>query len=322
MKTKRIQLTILAVLLGVTGWVVWQRQAILDWALLYHYTPPTAVTQLASDDEMTAKAIHLLYVNHPVISAGKPFTSHCPPGSEKTVVLGCYIGNDRGIYLYQISDTRLNGVEQVTAAHEMLHAAYRRLSSGQRAKVDAMLQSYYDHGLTDQRIKDTIDAYRKSEPHDVVNEMHSIFGTEVANLPGPLEVYYKQYFTDRTKVAAYTAAYQGEFTSRQTQVAQYDTQLKGLEQQIKANETQLEIDKKSLATQNQQLDSERSSGQIAAYNSGVQSYNRAVDSYNRRLTDTKNLISQYNTIVEQRNNIALEEQQLAQELSASSLPKN
>jgi len=193
---------------------------------------------------------------------------------------------------------------------------------GQRAKVDAMLQSYYDHGLTDQRIKDTIDAYRKSEPHDVVNEMHSIFGTEVANLPGPLEVYYKQYFTDRTKVAAYTAAYQGEFTSRQTQVAQYDTQLKGLEQQIKANETQLEIDKKSLATQNQQLDSERSSGQIAAYNSGVQSYNRAVDSYNRRLTDTKNLISQYNTIVEQRNNIALEEQQLAQELSASSLPKN
>ncbi|HSX05213.1 MAG TPA: hypothetical protein VLF69_01985 [Candidatus Saccharimonadales bacterium] len=319
MKTTRLQLAVLVMLLGCTGLALWQRQAIIDWLLLRNYTPPVAVVQLAGDDTMTAKARHLFYVNHPQISNGKLFSSHCPAGSEKTVVLGCYLGNDHGIYLYQITnDPRLNGVEQVTAAHEMLHAAYRRLSSGERTKVDAMLMSYYQHGLTDQRIKDTIDAYKQSEPHDVVNEMHSIFGTEVADLPATLEAYYQQYFTDRSKVAAYTASYQGEFTSRKAQVAQYDAQLQDLGQQIDANNKLLDVQKKNLNTQSQQLQAER--GNVGTYNRDVVTYNQLVDRYNELVAQTKRLISQYNTIVDERNSIALEEQQLTQELSASSLP--
>lgn len=319
MKSKKVQVVTLVILLGLLGAVLLGHQAFQDWLRLRGYTAPPAVAALASDDTMTDKARHLFYVNHPDVTAGSAFTAHCPAGSEKTVVLGCYVGDDDGIYVYQISDARLNGVEQVTAAHETLHAAYRRLNSSERNKVDAMLMDYYEHGLTDQRIKDTIAAYKKSEPNDVVNEMHSVFGTEVPNLPAPLEQYYKQYFTDRAKITAYTASYENEFTSRQQQVAAYDAQLKDLKQQIDANQSQLDTDKASLDAEKAQLDNERSSGQIAAYNAGVSGYNRDVNAYNGLLTETKNLVNQYNAIVDERNAIALEEQQLVKELSSSSL---
>lgn len=320
MKNQRLQLGVLVVLLAMIGGLVWKHQAVLDWWRLRGYTPPAGVAQLAVDDTMTSEARHLFYVNHPDITTGGAFTSHCPAGSEKTVVLGCYVGDDQGIYIYAVSDPRLNGVEQVTAAHEMLHAAYRRLSSGERQKVDAMLLDYYEHDLTDQRIKDTMAAYKKSEPNDVVNEMHSVFGTEIATLPPPLEQYYRQYFTDRSKITAYTASYEGEFTARQAEVAAYDTQLQMLKSQIDTGEAQLNQQKASLDAQTQQLDAEHSSGNYAAYNAGVNSYNQAVDSYNALLVSTKNLINQYNDIVSKRNAIVLEEQQLTQELSANALP--
>lgn len=320
MKSKRIQIAILVVLVGLLAGLYTQQQALRDWWRLRGYTAPADVAQLASDDAMTNQARHLFYVNRPVITSGKTFTSHCPTGGEKTVVLGCYIGPDAGIYVYDVTDTRLNGVEQVTAAHEMLHAAYGRLSGGERKRVDAMLMDYYQHDLADQRIKDTIDSYKKSEPNDVVNEMHSVFGTEVAQLPSGLEQYYKQYFSDRAKVAGYTAKYQGEFTSRQAEVASADAQLKVIKQQVDANSTQLDQQKAAIDKQNTQLQAQRNSGQIAAYNSGVAAYNQAVNSYNILLSTTKNLIKQYNDIVDHRNAVALEEQQLAQALSADSLP--
>lgn len=320
MKSKRFQLGLLGVLLALLLAVLLGHQQFVDWLRLRGYTAPAAVAQIAKEDTMTDRARHLFYVNHPTITTGKGFTDNCPAGGEKTVVLGCYVGNDQGIYIYAIKDQRLNGVEQVTAAHEMLHAAYQRLSKSERTKVDAMLEDYYQNDLSDQRVKDTIAAYKKSEPNDVVNEMHSVFGTEVANLPAPLEAYYKQYFTDRSAVTTYTANYQSVFTSRQAQVAAYDTQLASLKTQIDTSNTELEQQKAALDNQNKELQVQRSSGQIEAYNAAVPSYNQAVRSYNIKLADTKNLIQQYNDIVNARNAIALEEQELVKELSSSSLP--
>jgi hypothetical protein len=317
---KLFRISGLLVFIIACGVALWQRQAILDWWHLRGYMAPSSVAQLASDDTMTPYAQRLFYVNHPTITTGTGFSSHCPSGGEKTIVLGCYLGADDGIYLYNVTDVRLHGVEQVTAAHETLHAAYRRLSDTERQQVDSWLTNYYEHDLTDQRIKDTIAAYKKSEPNDVVNEMHSVFGTEVPNLPTQLEDYYKRYFTDRSTITNYAAQYQNEFTSRQAQITAYDAQLKALKPQIDANEASLNEQKTSLDDQSKQLQSERSSGQIAAYNAGVPEYNAAVNSYNALVSTRKELITQYNAIVDQRNAIALEEEQLAKALSSDAVP--
>ena len=320
MKLKQtLKIGVLLTLVSVLGVVFLQRQTIVDWFKLRGYQPPAVIASLATDDTMTPSARHLFYVNRPDITTGSNFTTKCPSGGEKTVVLGCYLGNDAGIYLYDVTDTRLQGVEQVTAAHEMLHAAYNRLGPKERQEVDGWLTNYYETQLTDERIKATIEAYKQSEPNDVVNEMHSIFGTEITTLPAPLEQYYRRYFVDRSKVAGYTATYQAEFTNRRQQISDYDEQLKGLKATIETNQTEITKQKNALDTRSQQMERDRASGNIAAYNAAVSPYNAAVASYNSLVVTTKGLIDTYNDIVTKRNAVALEERELVQALSSGSL---
>lgn len=314
-------LIFMVILLGGLGSAYFYRQQILDWYVLRNYHAPAVVKQLADQDTMTPSARKIFYVNHPSLDKKDSFTQNCPDTKrEQTIVLGCYHGNQAGIFLLEVSDPRLNGVEQVTAAHEMLHAAYDRMSSSEKSKINSMLLDFYNHGLTDERIKKTIDAYRKVEPKDVVNEMHSIFGTEVATLPANLEEHYKQYFSSRAAVATLSASYQAEFTSRQSAVADYDAQLPLLKAKIDADKADLQAKQGEISAKRANLEQLRSSNNISAYNAGVPVYNDLVDSYNNEIQDVKNLITEYNDMVAKRNATALQQNQLVEELKGNLQP--
>ncbi len=292
-------------LLAAPFLVYFNAQALTDWAQLRNYMPPAVVASLASQDTMTAQARHIFYVNHPQLETdANQFRSDCSE-SEKTIVLGCYHSNQDGIFVYNVQDPRLAGVQQVTAAHEMLHAAYDRLSSKDKNYVDGLLQSYYN-SQHDQRIIDTINAYRQSEPNDVVNEMHSVFGTEIANLPAPLEQYYTRYFSDRAAVVAFANNYEVEFTSRSDQIKADDAQLAQMKAQIDQQEQSLSQQLSSINSERAQLDSQRAGGQIDQYNAGVAAFNADVGRYNAGVASLKSDIATYNALVIERNSIANE----------------
>jgi hypothetical protein len=314
-------LLLLLVWLASLGLLALNRQNIFDWWELRQYQPPAAVSALASQDTMTAYGRKIFYVNHPVIETKSAFAGVCPSGSrEQTIVLGCYHAGQSGIFLLGVDDPRLDGVQQVTAAHEMLHGAYDRLSGTERKKVDAMLLDYYNNGLHDQRVLNTIAAYRKSEPNDLVNEMHSVFGTEIAQLPAGLEQYYKRYFTNRGQVAAYAAQYQAEFTSRQAVISQDDAQLAALKAQIDNIKSDLQSKQADISARQSQLLSQKNSGDIAAYNAGVPGYNNLIDAYNNEVQTIRSLTDQYNQLVAARNAVALEQNQLVKDLSNDTTP--
>lgn len=309
---------ILAVLLLGYG-IVWsQRDAIMDWATLRNYTPPANISSLAEQTTMTPLARHYLYVNHPVLADRDLFNKHCTNEKEQSVVLGCYTGNRNGIYIYNVTDTELNGVQQVTAAHEMLHQAYDRLSASERDRIDGLLEDYYRNDLTDESVKSQIESYKKSEPDALDNEMHSLFGTEVANLPESLEAYYNQYFTDRSKVVAFYSQYQSAFTTRKAQIAAYDAQLASQKSAIESLEKSLEQQVANLDTLKGRLSALRGTPEL--YNAKVSEYNAAVQVYNADLARLKTLIAEYNDIVNKRNAIADQEAHLQQSLSSKSLP--
>lgn len=303
-------------LLAAPFLIWWKAQALTDWWQLRDYTPSPAVTTLAAQDTMTAYAEHVFYVNHPDIeSSPMQFQKDCSE-SEKTIILGCYHPDQNGIFIYDITDSRLAGVEQVTAAHEMLHAAYDRLSSKDRNYIDGLLQDYYKKQLTDQRVIDTINSYKQTEPNDVVNEMHSVFGTEVANLPAPLENYYKRYFDNRQAVTNYASSYENEFTTRENQVKAYKSQLDQLKVSIQSQEADLDAQLRQVNSDRAKLDAERSSGQIAQYNSDVPAFNQEVNAYNNSVEALRGSIRQYNQIVEQYNAVAKELASLAQSIDS------
>ncbi len=315
-----LSVVLLAWLLAL-GFAVANRQNIIDWWKLHQYSPQAAVASLAAQDTMTAYGKKIFYLNRPAIDHKSAFASACPNnGGEQTIVLGCYHAGESGISLLDVNDPRLDGVEQVTAAHEMLHGVYERLSAADRRQVDAMLLDYYHNGLHDRRVLDTIAAYKKTEPNDVVNEMHSVFGTEISVLPDGLEKYYKRYFTNRAQVAAYAAAYQGEFTSREAALDAYDAQLSALKALIDQDKSDLQSKQAQIETARSQLLAKRSSGDISGYNAGVASYNDLVDSYNVEVQTVRDLVDQYNRIVSVRNAVALEENQLVKDLSSDVKP--
>ena len=316
------------VLLGLIFWlffvviVLVNRQNILDQIKLYGYTAPDSISALATDDTMSTFATKVFYVNHPSIDQKTIFSQNCSSRTEQTIVIGCYHGNQNGIYLLSVTDQRLHGVEEVTAAHEMLHAAYDRLDTKERQKIDLLLNDYYTNTLKDQRIRDEVDAYKTTEPNDITNEMHSIFGTEVGVLPPELEGYYQKYFNDRSKVVAYSSAYAGEFTSRRQQVSADDAQLLVLKNQIEVITNQLTAQEGELQVRRNQMQAERSSGDIQSYNAQVPVYNAAVAAYNAEILSAKRLITEYNTLVEKRNAIALEVSELARAISGDALPQS
>ena len=301
---KALTLTATLLLMAAPFVVFLKAQAITDWWQLRNYTPPAAVSSLAAQDTMTPYSSHVFYVNHPqLVSNVTVFRQDCTT-AEQTIVLGCYHPNQAGIFVYNVSDSRLNGVQQVTSAHEMLHAAYDRLSSKEKNYIDGLLQNYYQNDLKDQRLIDTINSYRQTEPNDVVNEMHSVFGTEAPNLPTALENYYKKYFINRAAVVAFAQSYESEFTNRKAQIEAYDQQLTQMKQDIVSLEATLSTQSSQIDADRAKLDTERSAGQVDAYNASVASFNREVDAYNAGVKKLQNEIASYNALVEQRNSIA------------------
>ena len=140
---KKIPVVVMGViLLGFPVLVYFNAQNLVDWWKLRGYTPPASVSALASEDTMTKYATHVFYVNHPqIVSDTATFRQDCSE-NEQTIVLGCYHPEQEGIFVYNVSDPRLSGVQQVTAAHEMLHAVYARLSTKDRKPVLGKIKPY------------------------------------------------------------------------------------------------------------------------------------------------------------------------------------
>lgn len=310
----------LLLILAVIGLLYWQHQSVYDWARLVDYTPPPAIAKLAEQTTMTDHAKHLYYINHPQINSRSDFLTNCKQ-HEQTIVLGCYHGGETGIFILKIVDNpELSGVEQVTAAHEMLHAAYDRLDGSAKQKLNAELESFYISGQVPRQVEKEINQYKKTEPTQLKNEMHSIFGTEVANLPAGLETYYSQYFTDRHQVVKYAEHYQKAFRSRQQQIKHYKSLLPGIKAQVNDNEAQLRSLSGQLDSIKADIQADKRRRNWQQYNQDVDKYNQMVRQYNAILNTTKALINRYNDLVHQINSLVLEEQQLTQELSGHSLP--
>lgn len=308
--------TVLVVLLALNAAVWVKREPLTDWWRLRDYQPTQEVAALVADDAMTDRGKHLFYINHPSLENKEDFNMHCADKSEETAVLGCYHGNRQGIFLYAVTDERLAGVRQVTAAHEMLHQAYDRLGDRERLRIDALLNDLYDSGALNEDIKAKLDSYKAQADVVLTNEMHSIFGSEVRNLPQELETYYKRYFTERSRVVGYSESYRAEFTRRQELVKQYDRQLADLKRQIDANKTSLENRMSTLKAKERAIDQDLAGGNQSQYNADVQAYNAIVQSYNTQLAATRILVDQHNRIVGQRNDIAFQERELQQALDS------
>ncbi len=302
--------TVLAIALAI---IFFNRYSIYDWERLHNYHAPQNIALLADQTTMTSKAREIFYATYPQIQGKTEFNSNCQV-KEQTIVLGCYTSGS--IFLFNVDTPELNGVEQVTAAHEMLHAAYARLSSSEKKRIDVLLEEAFKK-INNPELNQTMASYQKTEPGEQDNELHSILATEYENLGTDLETYYRQYFANRAQVVAYANQYKEVFQNIKNQVANDDAELAIEKTKITNLEATLSAEYSDLQSQKINLQNAIKTLPAYEYNAQVADYNSRVDQYNAQVATLKSYIAAYNTLVEQRNALAVQQQGLANSLNSN-----
>lgn len=307
-----VQYVVLAVVSLLSVWVFFNQRAIRDWWSLHSYDPPADIVALADSTSLSNSGRRLFYISRPQVDEREEFNQNCV-FEEKSLVLGCYAA--RHIYIYNVTNEQLDGIKQVTAAHELLHAVYARMDNAEREHIDKLTAQVFD-GLNDSRLKEVIDGYRKDDAAAVPNELHSILGSEVRDLPPELEEHYAHYFDDRQAVVALSESYEAVFTKLRGQLDDLQSQIDAAKAAISQTEADLASRKQTLDSEAGHLNQLKSDGQIAEYNKGVPGYNADVVTYNQLIGTYKSQVASYNRLVDKYNDIALEQNQLIQSIDS------
>ncbi|MGV9001708.1 MAG: hypothetical protein ACOH18_02005 [Candidatus Saccharimonadaceae bacterium] len=196
MKTSRtgsiVAFTLSAIFVTAALWVFLNRQLVLDQISVWSYAPSSRVAAINSRVQFTNKGGFVFYATNPSVAQQADFNKECPRQETASPILGCYT-NDDHIFIYDLTNEKLDGMEEVTAAHEMLHAVWYRTSDADKEKLTTELKAAYGK-IDNSELRDRMDYYQRTEPGEFINELHSILGTEVGSLGEPLESYYSQFF--------------------------------------------------------------------------------------------------------------------------------
>ena len=316
------------------------------------FSPPsTEITRLTIATAMTPEATRLFYRQTPAIEPKPVFAQSCSKinhAAEELVALGCFRSSTQSgriisgkIYIQSITDARFDGIMEVTAAHEMLHAVYVRLSRPEQQDLGDRLEEAALR-VKDTRLAGVLKRYKETDRELYRNELHSHLGTELGDLGDEvLEKHYRRYFTDRNQVILLAKKSQTSFRQLDNKAQTLKTELDRLEADLKADKQSIKnADQALLATQQsidslksslmtlknqaddssganftslaQQFESTKSTYNIRVqdYNAQVQTHQSEVDKFNQKVDEYKQKVANYNAI-------AKEERSLLGELSAS-----
>lgn len=197
------------VLVGA-GWALLNRQFIADQLVVWSFQPTADVVALEERINLTDNGSFYFYASQPVLQPAAEFNESCPRQEPNSPILGCY-GNAQ-LAIYDVTDPTLAGIEEVTAAHEMLHAVWDRLGTDEQERLSKLLVKVYDEN-TSEELAERVAYYERTQPGEVINELHSILPTEVRDIGPELETYYQKFFQDRLKIVGYYEQYSKVFAS-------------------------------------------------------------------------------------------------------------
>ena len=210
---------ILVIALGAAGvWVLTHQQRVSDQFVVWQFEPTSTLASYADRSTMTDEGRFLFYASRPAVESATAFDKNCANHLEDVGILGCYVHGERKIFLFNVVDDRLDGIEEVVAAHEMLHAAWDRMSDTDRKAIAPLLEAEATARADNPAFVKTMDYYATAEPGERLNELHSIVGTEFTDISPKLEKYYATFFSDRRALVQLHLTSDAVFTERQTAI--------------------------------------------------------------------------------------------------------
>ncbi len=307
--------------IGTATFLLANKQYVVDQLNVWQYTPSNAVSALADRAGMGDTGKFYFYTSHPAVDNAQDFNKACVQKESTTAILGCY--NGQNIYIYNVTDTRLDGIQEVTAAHEMLHAAYARMSDSEKQQVNALLETEYVKLKNNKDFADRMAFYDRTEPGERDNELHSVIGTEVANISPELEAHYKKYFDDRSKVIALQVKYMSVFMSLEQQGQSLSDQLIQLGNKIESDSASYNAQVTQLNADIQAFnDKANSSGfsSEAAFQAERSTLVARAHTLDTTRTAINNEIDQYNNMRQELESVASQSDALNRSINSSLAP--
>jgi len=296
------------VILVAAGLLYMNRQYAIDQVVVWGYTPTASIKTIEDRIDLTGKGQFYFYATQPEVANADQFNKDCPRQEVGNPILGCYSAGR--IYIYDIDNAQLDGIEEVTSAHEMLHSAWDRMSPEDQEKIGTLLKTeYLKRSQNDTDFVERIQYYQRTEPGEFLNELHSILGTENSTLDPELETYYKKYFNDRQKIVALHQKYDSVFKNVKKQSETLYNELTALGKTIDTRTNKYNDDVKELSVDIEAFNTRANNGGFASINqfnneraalvarSNQLDADRAaistdIDTYNTKYTEYETLSSQ------------------------------
>jgi hypothetical protein len=240
---------------------------------------PADVADLAATTTMTERARRIFLEAKPAIEDAPTFAGNCgvdSPGDSsgpKIHTAGCYAAGR--IHLLAPDRAEARDLLYVVAAHELLHAVYGSLGPADRVRIDAELEAARAGNA---RLEERLKPYAGLPT--LINEIHSILGSEFDGLSPALEAHYAQYFRDRSAVVA---ARQRTLGARESEMARLRAEIDDLDDRIE--------------TLRATLISRRAAGDLRAYNAGVDEFNDLIGRFNATVDTLNTKVEEYNGLL-------------------------
>lgn len=317
-----ISLAVSVGLIGVSLFIWFNKQYVIDWVSYYQFEPSAEIESIASRTTMTDDGKFYFYASKPQVEGPEQFNSSCERKEANSAILGCYANNR--IFVYGISNEQLDGIKEVTAAHEMLHAVYQRMSNSEKSSINALLEKEYEKVSDNTELKERMDFYAKYEAGERYNELHSIVATEFPAISSDLEAHYKKYFSDRAALVALHTAYASVFSDLKKQSDELLAQLKTLGPQLETDSAAYNTAAKQLQADIQVFNQKATNGGFASdtalFTSERSKLIRRSDSLDTQRQQFNQNVAKYEQLRQKYNDTAASSQELYKSIDSKLSP--
>lgn len=218
----------------------------------YSTQTPAEIEEIVTNLKLTDKAKFIFGAVDPRLEDAETFNAACITPDASVSSLGCFDPSTQKIHIYRVESDELKGEIEATAAHELLHAAWERLSFFDRQHLEPLLLSVYNSAEYSEMLRASTENYA---PIELMTELHSQIAERIKDLPPELEQHYAAYFEDQDLVVSY--------------YEQYSSVFEQLMSEADALATEIETERVAL---NEQYD--RYAAWVDDYNARVEAFNR------------------------------------------------
>jgi exonuclease VII small subunit len=198
---------------------------IKDQLVAHQFETPENISSYIDQAGLSDQGSLYLRTSLPRVVPAYEFDRYCTRNEPGIGVLGCYTTRDSRIYLYDVTDPRLESIEPVVAAHEMLHAVWFRKTTEERNALAPLLEEAYAALGPDHPLIERMASYEADNPASRLPELYSIIGTEIREIPEALEAHYAEYFANRALVVDLADRVYRVFDTLQAELEQLSNEL-------------------------------------------------------------------------------------------------